>query len=142
MTTRKKRPRTVTITLLGVILLGVWSSAQALAMTRQIDLLLAIDIKPDPRLLLVFSVGWALLSFGSAVTLWRRHAFTRWLIPLLILLHALYVLLLQAFFVRVPVTAEDWLLRISLYGVALLFAIWSLNRSAARSYWVGPQPVP
>lgn len=142
MTVGKKRPRPVTITLLGVILLGVWSTAQALAMTQQIDLLLAINLKPDPRLLLVNYLLWTLLFLGSAVALKRRHAFTRWLIPLLICLYALLDFFLQVVYVSVPSTIQDWLLRILIFGAALLFAVWSLNSSAARAYLVRVRQAP
>ena len=140
MTTRRKRPLTVTIMLMGVIFLGAWSAAQALAMARQSSLLLALNIKPDPRLLLVISAAWTILFWGSAVALWRRAALTRWLIPLLILLYALYDLLLQGLFVQTPITGQGWLLRILLYDVAILFALYSLNRRAARSYFIATQP--
>ena len=142
MTTRKKRPRTVTITLLGVILIGIWSAAQALAMARQIDLYLTLGVKPDPRLLLVFSAAWAVLFLGSAIALFRRISFARWLIPLLIFLYALYELLLQGMFVQAPITLQNWLFRFLLFDVTVLFALWSLNRSAARSYFAAPQSAP
>jgi hypothetical protein len=141
MTTKKNRPHTVTITLLGVILLGAWSAAQALAMGRQVSLFLALDISPDPRLLLIISVSWAVLFWGSAIALLRRCSFSRWLVPLLILVYALYELLLQGLFVASPISGQSWLLRIVLYDVAILFALWSLNRSAARLYFVATQPV-
>ena len=140
MTTKEKRPRPVTITLLGVIFLGAWSAAQAFAMAQQVALLLALNIRPDPRLLLVIAAGWMVLFWGLAIALWRRWPFTRWLIPLLLLLYALYELVLQGLFVRIPISGQSWLLRILLYSVAVLFAIWSLNRSKARSYFAVAQP--
>ena len=140
MTAKEKRPRSVTITLLGVMFLGMWRAAQAFAMGQQVTLLLALNIRPDPRLLLVISVGWMVLFLGSAMALWRRQPLTRWLIPLLLLLYALYELVLQGLFVRIPISGQSWLLRILLYSVAVLFAIWSLNRSKARSYFAVAQP--
>ena len=140
MTTKEKRPRSVTITLLGVILLGAWSAAQAFAMAQQVTLLLALNIKPDPRLLLVIATGWMVLFWGLAIAIWSRWTFTRWLIPLLLLLYALYELMLQGLFVRIPISGQSWLVRFLLYSVAVLFAIWSLNRSKTRSYFVVAQP--
>ena len=140
MTTKEKRPRSVTITLLGVILLGAWRAAQAFALAQQVTLLLALNIRPDPRLLLIIAVGWMVLFGGSAIALWHRWPFTRWLIPLLLLLYALYELLLQGLFVRITLSGQSWLIRILLYDVAILFAIWSLNRSKARSYFAVAQP--
>ena len=142
MTTRKKRPRTVTITLLGVILIGIWNAAQALAMARQIDLFLTLDVKPDPRLLVVFSAAWTVLFLGSASVLIRRVSFARWLIPLLIFLYALYELLLQRMFEHTPKTTQNWFLQILLFDVVVLFALWSLNRSASRSYFAAVQSAP
>jgi hypothetical protein len=140
MTIKEKRPRSVTITLLGVILLGAWSAAQAFAMVQQVTLLLALNIRPDPRLLLGIAAGWMVLFWGLAIMLWCRWPFTRWLIPLLLLLYALYELVLQGLFVRIPISGQSWLLRILLYSVVVLFAIWSLNRNKARSYFAVAQP--
>ena len=139
MITKEKRPRSVTITLVGVILLGAWSAAQAFAMAQQVTLLLALNIRPDPRLLLVLAAGWMLIFWGLAIGLRRRWSFTRWLIPLLFLLYALYEFVLRGLFVRIPISGQSWLLRILLYSVAVLFAIWSLNRSKARSYFTVAQ---
>ncbi len=140
MTTKEKRPRSVTITLLGVILLGAWRAAQAFAMAQQIALLLALNIRPDPRLLLVIAVSWMILFWGSAIALWLKWPFSRWLIPLLLILYALYELVLQGLFVRIPISGQSWLLRILLYSVAVLFAVWSLNRSKTISYFAVAQP--
>ena len=140
MTAKEKRPRSVTITLLGVLLLGMWRAAQAFAMAQQVSLLLALNIRPDPRLLLVIAAGWMVLFWGSAIALWLRWPFTRWLIPLLLLLYALFELVLQGLFVPIPISGQSWLLRILLYSVAILFAVWSLNRSKARSYFAVAQP--
>jgi hypothetical protein len=140
MTARRKRPRTVTIMLMGVIFFGAWSAAQAVAMARQASLLMTLNITPDPRLLVVIFAAWATLFWGSAVALWCRRAFTRWLIPLLILLFALYDLLRQGLFVQAPITGQGWLLRILFYDMAILFALYSLNRHAARSYFIAEQP--
>ena len=140
MTTKEKRPRSVTITLLGVMLLGAWRAAQAFAMAQQIALLLALNIRPDPRLLLVIAVSWMILFWGSAIALWLKWPFSRWLIPLLLILYALYELVLQGLFVRIPISGQSWLLRILLYSVAVLFAVWSLNRSKTISYFAVVQP--
>ena len=119
MATKKNRPRTVTITLLGVILLGVWNAAQAYALARQAGFLLSLSIRPDPRLLLVIAVAWALLFGGLAFALLLKYAFTRWLVPLSILIYALYELSLQGIFVRTPINEQSWLLRILLSGCLL-----------------------
>ncbi len=109
MTIKEKRPRAVTITLLGVILLGAWSAAKAAAIAQQVSLMLALDLKPDPRLLIVVAAVWMLLFWGSAIALWRRQAVSRWLIPLLLVLYALYELVLQGLYVQIPVSGQSWL---------------------------------
>lgn len=136
MTSKEKRPRAVTITLLGVLFLGTWNAAKAAAIAQQLGLMLALNLKPNPHLLLIIAAGWTLLFWGSAVTLWRRQAVARWLIPFLLVLYALYELVLQGLYVQIPLSGQGWLLRILLYDVAVLFALWSLNRSKARSYFV------
>jgi polyferredoxin len=140
MTTRKNRPRTVTITLLGVILLGVWNAARAFALAREADFLLSLGIRPDPRLLLVIAAAWALLFSGLALAILLKYAFTRWLVPLSILVYALYELLLQAMFVRTPVNEQSWLLRLLLSVAAVIFALWALNQRSAISYLVSKKP--
>ena len=128
MTAKKKRPRAVTITLLGVMFLGALSAAKAFAIAQQVSLFLSLSLRPDPRLLLVIAAGWMVLFWGSAIALWHRHSFTRWLIPL-------YELVLQGLFAHIPISGQGWLLRILLYVAATLFAFWSLNRNETRSYF-------
>ena len=70
-----KRPRPVTITLLGVMLLGTWNAGQVFALTQQVSLLLNFDVNPDPRLLLLFAGVWMALFWGAAIALWRRQRF-------------------------------------------------------------------
>lgn len=140
MTTEEKRPRSVTITLLGVMLFGAWNAAKAFSMAQQLSLLLALNIRPDPRLLLVIAVIWMALFWGSAIALWRRRSWVRWLIPLLLLLYALVELALQGLFVPIPISGQSWLLRFLLYDSVILFAFWSLNRSKGRAYFVATQP--
>lgn len=130
-----KRPRPVTITLLGVTLLGAWNAGKVLALTHQFSLLLNFDVNPDPRLLLLFAGVWMALFWGAAIALWRRQRFTHWLLPLLLLLYVLYELILLGFFVRIVESTQSWLVHILLYDLAILFAIWSLNRSESRSYF-------
>lgn len=135
-----KRPRPVTITLLGVMILGAWNAGQVFALTQQVSLLLNFDVNPDPRLLILLAGVWMVLFWGAAIALWRRWRFTQWLIPLLLLLYALYELLLLGFFVRIPESAQSWFARILFYILAILFAFYSLNRSDSRSYFKGAQP--
>jgi peptidoglycan/LPS O-acetylase OafA/YrhL len=122
------------------MLLGAWNAGKVFALTQQVSLLLNFDVIPDPRLLLLIAGVWMALFWGAAIALWRRQRFTHWLIPLLLLLYALYELILLGFFVRMPEGTQSWLARILLYDLAILFAIWSLNRSESRSYLKGARP--
>ena len=136
----KKRPRSVTITLVGVILFGTWSAARAVAIARQIDLLVALDTRPDPRVLLIIASVWAILFWGVAVGLFLRRSVTRWLAPVLVILYALYELGLEGLFESTTIPVQGWLLRILLYDGVIIFVIWSLNRKEAESYFADAQP--
>lgn len=135
MSAKSRRPRSVTITLLGVILIGIWYAGQLFALLRQSGLLLTLNITPDPRLRMVIAALWMVLFWGAAVALWRRKAFTSWFIPLLLTLAALYELTLLGLFVQNSESGESWLIRIWLYSVMILFAAWALNRGAAKPFF-------
>lgn len=135
MSNNPRRPRSVTITLIGVILIGMWYAGQLFALTRQLSLLLTLKATPDPRLRLVLAAFWMVLFWGAALALWRRKRFSSWFIPLLLSLVALYELTLLGLFVRIPESGQGWLLRIWLYAALILFASWSLNRRAAKPYF-------
>ena len=135
MSAKPSRPKPVTITLVGVILIGTWYAGQLFAIIRQYSLLLALNITPDPGLRLVFAAIWMVLFWGAAAALWRRRSFVTWLIPLLLILAAVYELTMLGLYVLVPVNKLSWLLRVWLYLVTVLFAFWSLNRSPSRLYF-------
>ena len=135
MKARKKRPRSVTFIFLGVVFLGLWNAAQLFALIQQVSLLLSLNIDPDPRLRLALAAGWMLLFWIVAIALWLKKAYTRWMIPLLIALYALYELVLVELYVRVPVSLGSTLLRIVLSAAAVLFAVWALNRDPARNFF-------
>lgn len=137
---KTKRPRSVTITLLGVILLGTWSAARAVAIASQVELLLELETRPDPRLLMIIASVWAVLFCGAAVALVSRRHVTRWLIPLLIILYALYELSLEGLFESTTISIQGWLLRILLYDGIIIFVAWSLNRKEAKAYFAGARP--
>lgn len=133
--TAAKRPLTVTLTLWGVFLLGVWNIGRAIALGRQSSILLALGATPDPRVRLVISIIWALSFLGLALALWRRRPFTRQAVPISLLLYALYRLSLLHFFTQVPVNWQSWLLQSMLYVGVTVFAQWALNRAGAKSYF-------
>ena len=135
MSAISSRPRTVTITLIGIILIGMWYAGQLFALTQQYRLLLTLNVTPDPRLRLIIAAVWMVLFWGAAVALWRRKPFVSWLIPLLLTLVALYELTMLGLYVRTPEVDQGWLVRVWLYAAVILFATWSLNRKAAKSYF-------
>ncbi|HEX6383653.1 MAG TPA: hypothetical protein VF177_03185 [Anaerolineae bacterium] len=133
--TAAKRPLSVTLTLWGVFLLGVWNIGRAIALGRQSSILLALGATPDPRLRLVIAVFWGLLFLGLALALWRRRSFTRQAVPISLLLYTLYRLSLLLFFTQVPVNWQAWLPQSMMYVGVIVFAQWALNRAGAKTYF-------
>ena len=131
-----KRPRTISLVLLLLIILGIIQAATVVALIRQSALLLDLQVRPDPRLRLLIAAVWMVLFWSLAIALWRKKALTRWLIPLCIAFYALYELAILAVFVQVPISSDRWL-QYSFFAVTLvLFAYWALNRSAAKPYFL------
>ena len=131
----QKRPRSVTVTLLGVFLLGVWNAGRVLALYKQSDLLLALEIKPDPRARMLLAAVWTMLFWGATVALWQKRPLTRPGIPFLLLFYALYKFTLLALYIRVPMSGQEWLWYILFYVIAISFTYWALNRAATDFYF-------
>jgi hypothetical protein len=136
MSASPNRPRTITLVLWLLIVLGLWQAAKAVALGEQSRLLLDLSVKPDPRLRLVIAVAWMLVFWGLAFALWRRVAATRWLIPLSLALYALYELAILGIFARVSIAEQRWIQYGLITTVSVLFAYWALNRSAAAPYYL------
>jgi ABC-type enterochelin transport system permease subunit len=136
MTDSPKRPRTISLILLLLLILGTIQLATVVALSRQSALLLDLQVKPDPRLRMIIAVVWMALYWGIAIALRQKVSATRWLIPLLLALNALYELVVRGLFAQVPVNGDQWLLN-SLFAAAfVLFAWWALNRNAAKTYYL------
>jgi hypothetical protein len=132
-TQRNKRPRSVTLTLFGVFLLGVWNFARALALGQQRDLLQELAAKPDPMFRLVIALVWGAAFLGLAEALRRKRPFTRRLVPLLIAGYALYEVGLILVFTA---TSGQTLILDGLTAVsAVIFTGWALNRTAVTDYF-------
>ena len=133
-----RRPRSVTLTLWGVFLLGVWNLARALALGQQRDLLQEFAAKPDPTLRLVIVLVWGAVFLGLVEALRRKRPFTRRLIPLTIMLYALYEIGLILFFT----TAARQTLVLDILTVVGLVAFtgWALNRMAVAPYFHNNAP--
>lgn len=130
------RPRTVTFTVGGVFLLGMWNAGRAVALAQQSQLLRALDAQPDPRARLVVAVVWAFVLWGLAVALSQQRPFTRRAIPILLTIYAGYELLLWHIFSKMtPGQQQQWLLTAFFFLCAILFVSWALNRPAANRYF-------
>lgn len=130
-----RRPLSVTVTAVGVFLLGAWNVWRSVELARQRDLILALEPSLDPLALLVFAIVWALVFVALAVALWRGLPPVRPWLPLALAAYALYQMLLVAFFVRSPLSRQGWQFDLLLYVVAIAWTVWVLYRPAQRAYW-------
>lgn len=142
MTAGAKRPRTISLILWALILLGLWEAGRVVALGRQFRLLLELSVQPDPRVQIVLAVAWVVLFWGTAVALWRKKAFTRWFVPGVMLLFVSYHVALAALFVQSPGDNQQRLADVLLATAAVLFPAWALNRKTATAYYTeeGQQP--
>jgi hypothetical protein len=129
------RPRSVTLVGWGVFLLGLANGWRALGLYRQLSLLLELDVTPDPRLSMILAILWAVSLALAAVALWQGRKFVRWVIPVILFFYGLYQLFLAALFTQAALLCYELIFDASLYGVAILFSIWALNRKVAREYF-------
>lgn len=130
------RPRTVTFTIGGVFLLGMWNAGRAIALAQQSQLLRTLDAQPDPRVRLVVAMVWAIVLWGLAVALRQKRPFTRRAIPIFLTIYAGYELLLWRIFAEItPGQQQQWLLMALCFLCAILVVWWALNRPAANGYF-------
>jgi hypothetical protein len=129
------RPRFVTLALLGVFLLGVWNFGRALALSQQMDLLLEIGVQPDPRFRLITALIWGFVFIGLWWLVRQKRPFTRKLLPLILILYAVYELGLTIFFAQTTLAQQTIWLNLSFYLLLILFLMWALNRTAANEYF-------
>ena len=127
------RPRSVTLTGWGVLLIGLVNIWRSASLFRQLELLLELDVTPDPRLRLILSVAWSLFFCVLAVAIWRRFRMVRWVVPAGLFVFTIYRL--GIFFISPADSSFDrtWL-RLAVSGAAILFSIWALNRTEAIEY--------
>ncbi|HID54129.1 MAG TPA: hypothetical protein EYP41_19085 [Anaerolineae bacterium] len=130
-----KRPFTVTLTILGVVLLGLWNLGRAAALYREQDLLLSLQMQPDPRLRLLIAAVWAVIFGGLAWAVWRRRPFSQKATPGLTALYAAGDLGLPFIFPAARLNQTGWLLTGVFYIIIILFMAWALNRPAANAYF-------
>lgn len=140
MSVSPKRPRTISLVLLVLVILGIIQAAKGVALREQFALLLDLQVRPDPRLRFLIAAVWMVLFWSLAIALWRKMAVTRWLTPLLLAFYALYELAILRLFTQVPISSDRWLQYTIVTVVLVLFAYWALNRSAANSYYLEDVP--
>ncbi len=129
------RPRSVTMTLWAVFLLGGWNGGRALAIGLNYRTLAAFQTTPAPPVRLGIALVWAFLFLGMARALWRRRPFARTAIPLFLILYALIELSSLIFFAQSPSARQSWLLNSLFYLALILFSVWGLRRTAVKNYF-------
>ncbi len=129
------RPRSVTLALLGVFLLGVWNFGRVLALGQQMDLLLELAVQPDPRFRFIMALIWGFVFLGLWWLVRQKRPFTRKLTPVILILYAVYELSLTILFAQTPLARQSIWLNLSIYLLLILFVAWALNRTSSDNYF-------
>lgn len=119
----------------GVLLLGLVNIYRALILFQQTDLQLGLGVSLDPRVRMVIAVIWSIVLIALAAALWIRKPLTRVLVPVLLLVYAIYRLALVGIFAESAYVRESQIATAVLYGVAIALTSWALNRKAVRGYF-------
>lgn len=128
------RPRSVTLTGWGVLLLGLVNIWRSAGLYRQLELLLELDVTPDPRLQLITSAVWALYFCALAVSIWRRKIAMRWVVPVSLLVYTIYRIGIYLIYPAENTLNRYWLWAVA-FGAAIAFSIWALNRPEAIKFF-------
>jgi hypothetical protein len=135
MSVESNRPRTITLVLSLLILIGTMQAVKLVALVEQSALLLDLHVVPDPRLRIIGAAVWMASFWVLAVILWRKNSIVRWLVPLFLSLYALFELIILALFAKVPISEQRWI-QYGIFAVSfVLFVLWALNRTPARIYY-------
>lgn len=129
------RPRSVTLALWGVFLLGVWNFGRVLALGQQMELLVTLNIQPDPRFRLIMALVWGFVFIGLWWLIRKKRPLSRKLLPLVLILYAVYELGLTLLFAQTTLAQQAIWLNLSFYLFLLLFFTWALNRTAVNDYF-------
>ena len=127
------RPRSVTLTGWGVLLVGLVNIWRSASLFRQLELLLELDVTPDPRLRLVIAVAWSLFFCVLAVAIYRHFRMVRCAVPVGLFLYTIYRMVL-VYISSADTSFDRMWLNLAVSGAAILFSIWALNRSEAIEY--------
>ena len=111
---------------------NVWLSGGLLT---QRALLEARGTLVSPELRLWAAVIWAALFFSLALSVLQRRRLARLLLPLSLLLYALYNWGLVWFFAATPAARQGWWVAVAGYLLATILSAWALNRPVSRPYF-------
>jgi hypothetical protein len=123
------------VTTLALFLLGLWNVLRVFVLAQRQDLYRTLGATLDPRLRLFTAALWAVVFLALALALRQRRPAVRRLLPLALLLYALYHLSLLAFFVESSPAHRGWRADALLYALAIAWIVWALHRPASRTYW-------
>lgn len=140
MDTAHNRPRSVTLTLWGVFLLGGWNCGRLIMISLNYRLLAPFSTTPKPFFRLIMALVWLLLLWAAALALWQKRPFTRHTIPALLFIYAVYELGLLLAFAQAGPARSGWLVNTLFYMVIIMFSYWALNRTAVTAYFRDQQP--
>ena len=136
---KPRRPFFITITAIGVLLLGIWNAWRTVLIAGHGRFLQEIGSTLNPGVRLVMAVIWSLSFLVLAWALWQRRPIVRRLLPLSLLVYGLYHLLILFFFVRAPAARQGWPMDAVRYALALAWSTWIAYRPAHDGYWHEPQ---
>lgn len=126
------RLRSVTLIGWGVLLLGLVNFWRSIGVYRQIEVLRALNVVPDPQLRFIISVVWGIIFTALALAIWRRTASTRWLVPVTLTVYAIYR---AGIYLTSPEGNGVEIVWVFFFAVWILFSIWALNRAEAERYY-------
>ncbi|MBK8431443.1 MAG: hypothetical protein IPL28_09215 [Chloroflexi bacterium] len=121
----------VTIIRWGVFILGGVQGWQVWAISQQMAVLRPLSPSFPPETRLVLAAVWCLIWLGLVLALWQRRPWTRWAVPVTILLYTTYHLLLLATAVS-PYAQGGWTGNLLLGVAAAGFTTWALKPSASQ----------
>lgn len=132
---RQNRPRSVTMMIWGIFLLALANGWRAIGLGQQRNLLLALDSSLNPWVGLGLALIWSILFIVAAVALWRRRIWTRIAVPVLLMTHGIYQVVLVTLFSRSAASRNAWTIIGLLFMLAVLFSVWALYRPSVRWYF-------
>ena len=134
---RISRPRSVTLVIFGVFVLGLVNIFRAVGLVRQSDLQLELGVTLDPRLRLIVAIFWAIVFLAITVALMLRNPKTKVIVPGVLAIYAIYRLALVGLFAQSAYSRGSLLIFVLIYGAVIIYSTWALNRKSAAAYLSG-----